>query len=99
MDGSLVHCHGGCEFEPSHRTFFRFFLDFLTLLINLFIYIIHNHFQTILVAEYRLMTANNAYPNDGMQSVAFRICVSVFGNVPLCLNVKTFFPIVLEGYM
>ena len=34
VDGSRVHCHGGCEFEPSHRTFF----ELIFLLINLFIY-------------------------------------------------------------
>ena len=59
--------------------------------------IIHKHFQTIWVAEYRftwlyrflifaplliLMTLTNAYPIELMHSVASRICVFVFDNVP-----------------
>ena len=51
VDGSLVHCHGSSEFESRHRT--PFFFDFMFLLIYLSIDIIHNHFQTISVAEYR----------------------------------------------
>ena len=55
VDGSFAHCHGGCEFEPHHCTFLFVFFRFYSLLIYLFfkdINVIHNHFQTNLVAEY-----------------------------------------------
>ena len=39
--------------NPVTVPFFFFFFDFMFLLIYLFIDIIHNHFQTISVAEYR----------------------------------------------
>ena len=49
------------------------------------------------------MTTNNAYPIESKHSVASRMCVIVFDNVPLdghvvfkCLNC---FPILLKGYM
>ena len=48
---SAVHCHGVCEFDPHHCTFFRFYISLINLLID--IHAIHNHFQTNLVAEYR----------------------------------------------
>ena len=57
VDASLVHCHGGCEFESCHLFFvfvfvFRFYI-LMNQFICLFIDIIHYYFQTILVAEYR----------------------------------------------
>ena len=54
VDRSFAHCYG--ELEPHHCTFLRVFIRFYFLLINLFIdiiHIIHYHFQTNLVAEYR----------------------------------------------
>ena len=44
--------------------------------------IIHNHLQTIWVAENRFNDTNNAYPIELMRSVASRICIFVFDNVP-----------------
>ena len=49
MDESLAFSYVGCEFEPRHCTLFFSILNF----INSFIDIIHNHIQTIWVAEYR----------------------------------------------
>ena len=75
MDGSLVHCHRGFEFESRHHTLF-FFVFRSDIFINyLFIDIIHNYFQTIFAAEYRF----NA---ELMHSLASRICNFVFDNVP-----------------
>ena len=63
--------------------------------IYLFIDIIHNHFQSIWVAEYRSNDSNNAYPIALMHSVSSRICVFVFDNVPFnghfVKNVQTVF--------
>ena len=66
VNASLVHCHGGCEFEPRDRTlffvcFFRFYI-FINLYIYLFIDIIHNHFQTIWIAEYRFNDSKQCIP-------------------------------------
>ena len=79
---SLVHCHGGCEFEPRHRTllfysilyFYQFRYNCLT--------IIHNAFQTIYVSVDRFNVSKKAYPIELVHSVTSRVCVLVFANVP-----------------
>ena len=73
VDRSLVHCHA--VRIPSLYLVYSFYI-----LINLFIDIIHNHYQTIL--NIALMTEKDAYPIELMHSVASRICVFVFVNVP-----------------
>ena len=84
VDESLVYCHRGCEFDTCYRTlFFLCYFPFY-IFINLFIYlnnfiIISKPFGLLNIA---LMTANNAYPIELMHSVASRICVIVFDNVP-----------------
>ena len=80
MDQSLVHCHRICEFEPRHRTLF--FVCFFPIIyfyqfIYLFKDIFQNNFQTI-----TLTTQNNKYPIEVIHSVASRICVFVYDNVP-----------------
>ena len=67
VDGLLVHCHGNSEFESGQCTllfflFFVFVFDFTFLLIYLFRDIIHNHFQTILFAEYRFNDCKQCIP-------------------------------------
>ena len=62
VDESLVHCHRGCEFEPS-----LFFVLFFSILyfyqfIYLFKDIIHNDFQTLWVAEYRFNDSKQCMP-------------------------------------
>ena len=74
MDESLVHSHGGCEFEPRHCTSF-FITVYFYLCINLCncLNIIYNKFLIISVS---------GFPIELMHSVASRICVFVFANVP-----------------
>ena len=64
VDGSLVHCHRGSEFESRHRTlcFLFIFFDFIFLLIYLFIDIIHYHFQPISVDKYRFSDCKQYIP-------------------------------------
>ena len=64
-DELLVHCHGGCEFEPRDRTlvFVCVFFGFIFLSIYLFIDIVRNYLQTILAAEYRF--------NDSKQCISY----------------------------
>ena len=63
--------------------FFRYYI-FINLSIHRYncLNIIHNHFQTIWVAVYRFNGSNNTYPIELTHSVASRICVFVFNNVP-----------------
>ena len=81
VDELLVHCHRGCKFRPLHPTLFFSILYFHQFII-LFIDIIHNHFQTIGLLNIALKAASNAYTFESMHSVASRICVFVFDNVP-----------------
>ena len=53
---------------------FCLFFDLIFLLINLFIDIIHDYFQIILIAEYRFNV-------ELMHSAASRICDFVFHNI------------------
>ena len=74
VDESLVHRHRGCEFEPRHPSLFLYlyffsilyFYQFIYLFIHLFIYlfkdIIHSHFQSIWVAEYRFKDSKECIP-------------------------------------
>ena len=81
VDKSLVHCLRGCEFEPRRRTFLSilYIYQFIYLEV-LFKIIIKKPFGLIDIA---LMIASNAYPIELMHSVASRIRVFVFDNVPL----------------
>ena len=87
VDGSHVHRHGACDFESRHRTlsfFLLLFLDFRFLLINLFIfrYNSYSFFKLFWLLNIALMTPNDAYSIESMHSVASRICVFMFDDVP-----------------
>ena len=78
MDESLVHC----QFDPRHCTlfFFFFFFDLYYLFISRYNCLkIIKPFGLLNIA---LLTANNAYHTESMHSVASRICVFAFDNVP-----------------
>ena len=57
VDESLVHCHGGCEFDPVTFTCV-FFFQFIYLIKDL----IHNHFQTIWNSEFRFNDRKQCIP-------------------------------------
>ena len=78
VDESLVHCHRGCQFEPHHHTLFFVCIFRFYTFINLFKDIIHYHFQTIWVAEYRFNDSKQCMPYlvDAFSGIShMRFCV------------------------
>ena len=99
VDESLVHCHRGCAFEPCVLCVFLRFYIFINLIIYLKILfiIVSKPFGLLNIA---LKTANNAYPIELMHSVASRVCVFVFDNVPFDVHfvyMLKLFSIMLKG--
>ena len=74
----------GCEFKPCHRTLF---FDHIYIFSFIYLYnslnIIHNYFQIIFVAEYRLNDSKQFIPIELTHPMASRIYVFMFANVPL----------------